>query len=350
MRMASRWCGVAAGLLVLAARPVAAQRLERLFYYVDNERSWASLEAHVERIDVIAPSAFAVNEHGVVWGEVDPRVVRLAQARGKAVMPLIVNPGFDQELLSKLLANEMARRRAVAAMVELCRRHGFAGLQFDFENVSIADRDAYTNFFREAADALHGAGYRISMAVVHRPDELPGPTRYHAWLFTNWRGGYDLEALGRIADFISIMTYAQHTRRTPPGPQASVKWMEEVVRYVLEHVPPDKLSLGIPTGSQHWYTSQEDRIVPELARSYSENIDHARALALIERNGGEVVWSEEHQVAFAYYDRGGTFEWVFLEDGRSFAAKLELARRLGLRGISVWVLGNEDPAIWEQLR
>lgn len=253
-------------------------------------------------------------------------------------------------LLGLLVRPAAARRRAVAAMVELCRRYGFAGIQFDFENVSIADRDAYTTFFREAADALHGAGYRIGMAVVHRPDALPGPTRYHGWLFTNWRGGYDLEAIARIADFISVMTYAQHTRRTPPGPQASVKWMEDVVRYVLEHVPPDKLSLGIPTGSQHWYTSQEDRIVPEMARSYSENIDYARAMALIERNGAEVVWSAEHQVAFAYYDRGGTFEWIFLEDARSFAAKLELARRFRLRGISVWVLGNEDPAIWEQLR
>src|SRR5690606_37864171 len=129
--------------------------------------------------------------------------------------------GFDQEMLSRLLANAEARQRAIAWLLEECRRHDLYGIQFDFENISIDDRDAYTRFYQEAADALRGEGYRISMAVVHRPDELPGPSRYHAWLYRNWRAGYDLEAIGRIGDFVTIMTYSQHTRRTPPGPNAS---------------------------------------------------------------------------------------------------------------------------------
>ena len=39
-----------------------------------------------------------------------------------------------------------------------------------------------------------------------------------------------------------------------------------------------------------------------------------------------------------------------MEDARSFRAKLDLARELGLRGFSVWVLGPEDPEIWDALR
>lgn len=340
-----------AALLALVALPAAAQRpIERLFYYTDNEESWESFRENVAQITVVAPGGFSVDEHGVVWGEVDPRMVRLAKERGVKVMPLIVNPGFNQEMLHRLLVNDDARKRAVDAMVELCRRNGFWGIQFDFENVAMADKDLFTRFYQEAADALHGAGFAISAAVVHRPDELAGPTRYHAWLFENWRAGYDLEAMGRIGDFLSIMSYSQHTRRTPPGPQASVAWQDEVVRYFLRFVPPEKLSLGIPTGSQHWYTSQEDRIQPEMARSYSEQVSHARALALIERNGGKVQWSEEDAVPYASYARGGTWEWIFMEDARSFRAKLDLLDRHRLRGFSVWVLGPEDPGIWEVLR
>ncbi|MGH7475674.1 MAG: glycosyl hydrolase family 18 protein [Longimicrobiales bacterium] len=336
-------------LLASMVPAVHAQQLERLFYYQDNEQSWQSFAAHVERVDVVAPTGYSVNEQGVVWGDIDPRLIRLAAEHDVAVMPLIVNPGFDQELLSALLADETARRRAIGTLVELCWRHGYAGIQFDFENIAIQDRDAYTRFFEEAAAALHDAGYSISMAVVHRPDALPGPTRYHGWLFQNWRAGYDLEAIGRIADFISIMSYSQHTRRTPPGPQAGLPWMEQVVEYFLRSVPAEKLSLGIATGSQHWYTSQEDRILPELARSYSEAVSHARARALLERYDARVEWLEDQQVTYGVYARGGTFEWIFLEDARSFSARLELARRHGLRGFSVWVLGNEDPAIWDGL-
>lgn len=329
--------------------PAAAQPAERLFYYVDTEESFRSLRANIERIDVLAPSAYRVDEDGIVWGDVDPRVVRLAREHDVRVVPLILNPGFDQEMLSALLATPEARARAVRSMVELCLRHGFAGIQFDFENLSIDDRDAFTTFYREAADALHAEGFEISIAVVHRPDDLPGPTRYHKWLFKNWRAGYDLAALAEIGDFISLMSYSQHTRRTPPGPQAGVPWVREVVEYFLRHVPPEKLSMGIPLGSQHWYTSQEDQIRPEMARSYSEGISHARALALAERHDTEFRWSDEHRVPYAFYANGGTFEWIFAEDARSFRAKLGVVREYGLRGFSAWVLGPEDPGIWDAL-
>lgn len=327
----------------------AAQDLERLFYYTDNEDSWESLSANIERVSIIAPGGYAVDAEGIVWGEVDPRVVRLGRERNVPVMPLIVNPGFNQEMLSRLLNDPDARARATEAMVALCRRHGHYGIQFDFENVAMPDRDALTQFYRETADALHSEGFRISIAVVHRPDDLAGPTRYHEWLFRNWRAGYDVAALGSIGDFVSVMTYSQHTRRTPPGPQAGIPWVEEVVAWFLERMPANKLSLGIPTGSQHWYTSQEDRIQPEMALSYSENVSWKRAMALVERNQAELLWSDAHQVPYAFYSRGGTFEWVFLEDARSFRAKLDLARKHGLRGFSVWVLGAEDPGIWEML-
>jgi len=38
---------------------------------------------------------------------------------------------------------------------------------------------------------------------------------------------------------------------------------------------------------------------------------------------------------------------MWIEDARAFATKLELVRKYGLRGYSVWVLGTEDPKIWE---
>lgn len=334
---------------LLASAPAWGQQAERLFYYVDNEQSFHSFQENVDRIDVVAPSAYQVDEDGIVWGEMDPRMLELAREHDIQVKPLILNPGFDQEMLSALLANPEARARAVESMVELCRRNGYAGIQFDFENIHVNDRDAYTEFYREAAGALHAEGFLISMAVVHRPDILPGPSQYHKWLFKNWRAGYDLEAIAEIGDYISLMSYSQHTRRTPPGPQAGLPWQREVVEYFLEHMPPEKLSLGIPLGSQHWYTSQEDAIQPEMARSYSRGVTHARALALAERYGAELSWSEEQQVPYVFFERGGTFEWIFIEDARSFRAKLGLMEEYGLRGFSAWVLGPEDPEIWEAL-
>jgi spore germination protein YaaH len=339
-----------AAAALLAVAPLHAQRAgERLFYAVDTEESWESFRRNVGRIDVVAPDAYKVDGEGVVWGEVDPRMLRLAREHRVRVMPLLVNQGFDQAILHAWLANPQARRRSVESLVELCRRNGFWGIQLDVENVPVSERDAYTQLVREASAALHAAGFTLSAAVVHRPDELAGATQYQKWLFENWRAGYDLADLAPALDFVSVMTYAQHTRRTPPGPQAALNWDDEVIRYVLRSVPAGKVSLGIPTGAQHWYTSQEERITPELARSYSEQISFARAMSLVERYGARLEWDEQAAVPFAHYARAGTWEWIFMENARSFRAKLGLVERHRLRGISVWALGPEDPEIWSAL-
>lgn len=341
---------LAAFLFLTAGQLFSQQRPEILFYYVDTEKCFKSFRDHVDKIAIVAPQVFEVDEDGVVWGSVDPRVIETAEKHGVAVMPLIKNPNFDQQVLHKLLVSTDAKKRAISSMVELCRRGKFLGIQFDFENVNLNDKDAFTEFCRETAAALHEGGFQLSAAIVHRPDELPGPTEYHAWLFKNWRAGYDLEKLAGICDFLSVMTYSEHTRRTTPGPNAAIPWVTQVVEYFLKHVPPEKLSLGIPSSSMHWYTALDTAKYYANARSWSEAVDYERAMALIERGGGTVTWDSSLQVEYSMFENGGLLEYVFLENERSFKAKYQLMNRYKLRGISVWVLGSEDPAIWEVLK
>jgi spore germination protein YaaH len=335
--------------LLLADSPLEAQTAEHLFYYVDTDESFASLKANIENISIVAPQAFSVDEDGIVWGSVDPRVIELAAQHRVGVMPLIVNPGFDQQMLHRLLVNEQARRRAISSMVELCRRYKFLGIQFDFENLHLNDREAFTQFYRETAEALHREGFQLSVAVVHRPEEYAGPTAYFKWLFENWRAGYDLAELAKAGDFISVMTYSQHTRRTTPGPNAGIPWVTQVVEYFLKFMPPEKLSLGIPLGSQHWYTALDTARFFANARSWSSSLPYRSAMMLIDRFKAKVEWNDTQQVPFAIFDNGGLFEYIFLEDARSFKAKYELMKKYKLRGFSAWVLGNEDPAIWRSL-
>ena len=325
-------------------------RSERLFYYVDREDSYNDLVRHISQIDVLAPSTYGVDEQGIVWGDVDPIVVELARKNNVKLMPLLVNRPFNKDLLHQLLASPAARERAINSMVELSTRNNFWGMQIDFENVSIEDRDALTSWYREAASRMHQAGKTLSIAIVHRPEEAAGTSQYQAWMMADWRGGYDLKALGDAGDFITIMTYSQHTRRTPPGPSASLPWTQDVLNYFLRFVPAQKLSLGIGSGAMHWYTSQEDRITPELARSYADGFSYEWAQHVARRNNAKWIWDDVQKMTYTYYPVAGTFEYIFLEDARNFAPKMDLVKQENLRGISVWVLGPEDPAIWNLLR
>ncbi|MGD8329464.1 MAG: glycosyl hydrolase, partial [Acidobacteriota bacterium] len=80
------------------------------------------------------------------------------------------------------------------------------------------------------------------------------------------------------------------------------------------------------------------------------DISYDRANELAGTIGAEWIWLPEQGVHYAFGRRNVTFDWLFREDARSFRAKLGLFDRYpGLRGISVWVLGSEDPTIWDVL-
>lgn len=322
----------------------SAARPERLFYYVDREESYNSLLRHVDRIDVLAPQVYTADSLGVIFGSLDPRVLDLAKRHGLRVMPLFVNEGFRQPGLHRLLGDSAARARAIESLVQLCRENGYWGMQFDVENLNVADGERFTAWYRDAAAALHRAGYHVSIAIVHRTSDLAGPTGYHRFLLDSWRGGFDLKRIAAASDFVSVMSYDQHTGRTPPGPIAGLPWTREVADYFLRSVPPEKLSLGIPLYGDYWSARPDPS--PDRVRTTASSVSWSWGSGLAERNGATMRWDEVQQVPYASFEVGGTFEWVFLENARSFAAKLALMREKKLRGFSAWVLGPEDAGIW----
>ena len=343
------FCFVAAALTAASQQALGQAAQERLFYYVDREDSYRSLVRNIDQISVLGPQVYVVDSLGIMWGQLDKRVAALTKKHGVKLMPLFTNEGFNQPSLRKLLADTAAQRRSIESMVALCKAHDYWGIQFDVENINIADRDRFTKWYSDAAKALHKAGYKISIAVVHKTEEGAGPTAYGRFMEDSWRGGYDIPALAKAGDFISLMTYSEHTRRTTPGPVAGLPWTREAVEYFLKHVPPEKLSLGIPTYGGRWYT-RYDGTTTDRASSTSESVSWSWGSGFAERHGAQIIWDPIQMVPYASYTVGGINEWLFLEDVRAFKAKLDLAKEKKVRGFSVWVLGPEDERIWELLR
>lgn len=331
--------------LALPLRPAAAQRPEALWYVTDNEAGVQSFLAHADRISVVAPQVYSMDSLGVVWGAVDRRVLETARAKGVQVVPLVVNTGFDQSLIHRVLTVPDARARAIRNLAALCRDNHFDGLQFDFENINVTDRDAFTSFSREVADSLHRLRCSLSAAVVPRASEFSGPTSYHRWIYENWRGAYDYKALADAMDFLSLMTYSQHTRRTPPGPVAGEPWMRAAVEYLLAlGVPGAKISVGLPSYSEYWVPAFDEKTGAHVTGS---GLSYANAMGLLARNGATPTWDDRQKGSWAFWENDGVNEFLFLEDARSFQTKMALVPRYRLRGYSVWVLGMEDPKVWE---
>jgi spore germination protein YaaH len=333
-----------AGSSCAFARPVA------LFYLTDGPESIRSFLAHSGKIDLLVPTWYNVDENGLVTGAPNPTVLDTARQQKIPVMPIVAL--FGKKKFHDLAANSDAQQRLINAMLREAKLHGYVGFQFDFENLDYLDRDGLSAVVARAADALHKAGLQLTIATVPNAPGYPGNGGFAKWIYTDWRGAYDLAALAKSVDLICLMTYDQQTRWTMPGPVAGWQWTLDNLDYALRFVPKEKLSLGIPLYGYHWYTGAPtvDKTTgdehPNLSADYISTPD---ALQLANAFGGKPEWDADDHSEFFYFYRDQMREWIFYTDLHTFRDRYQLAADRGLEGFCSWVLGSEDPEIWNFL-
>ena len=341
MRIAKR---SPAGFLVLLAWMLLPAGLlaktEGLFYYVPGEDGWRALLANARKISILAPQVFTVDLAGAVRGTVEKRTRSLAAQYGIRIMPLLVNENFSSEVAHSILSEEHLRQRVISDSVRLCQETGCWGLQLDFEGVLLEDGKHYTQFVREAAQALHARGLQLSVAV-------PSPLFVGSWPPETYELGfggfpvasqpYDLREIARHVDFLSLMSYDHHGKGTSPGPIAGYPWVEQSIRYVLRFVPRQKVSLGLGFYARQWCDQQVSE------SSYLETTRLANGA------GAALRWHALHRSPWFELEDTDCRKVVWFENRQSLREKLKLVRKYGLQGFSAWRLGQEDPNFWKEL-
>jgi spore germination protein YaaH len=333
-------------ILSLAACLSLAAQPKSLFYMTDSPASLRSFQANAAKIDIIVPTVYSVDGEGLVWGAPDPRIVETAARFNVTLMPIIVNPGFKQDMIHALLASPAARLRMINSLLAQCRKYHYYGIQFDFENVNYLDQDLLTDLVIETSMTFAREGFKVSIAAVPTDSDYPGRGEYNRWNFINWRGAFDLKRLAEHVDFVSFMTYDQHTRNTPPGPVAGLPWVESLLNYALSRVPKEKISLGIPLYGRRWYAGMRDEKTPGVlvaTISTTDALDLAAAMKV------QPQWDAGDHAPWFFFYRDGIREYVFYPDARSFRDRYDLVKQKGLHGFSAWVLGSEDPQMWQEL-
>jgi spore germination protein YaaH len=338
-------------VLAFAAIPVRAQQPNSLFYLTREPASVRSFLSHVDQINVLAPGWYSVDANGLVSGGPNPLVLETARQHHVPVMPLLVNSGFTQDGFHKLANNPEAYGQMIKQLIHACKTNGYVGIQFDFENINWTDRESLSTLVRVAAAELHKEKLQLSIATVPNAPGAPGEGGFSAWIYENWRGAYDLKALAEAVDLICLMTYDQHTVWTAPGPVAGWAWTTANLDYALKIVPPQKLSLGIPLYGYHWFAGTPVKAPDKTDKPNptAEYISTQDALDLAKAYNGQLEWDAADRTSWFYFYRDDLREWIFYTDVRTFRERYALVKERGLRGFCSWVLGTEDPGIWELL-
>jgi spore germination protein YaaH len=354
MKLLSAWLAAVTAAVFFVAGAQGETHPVALFYMTDEPVSVRSFLAHSGKIGMLVPTWYSVDANGLVSGGPNPLVLEVAQKQHLPVMPIVANAGKDA--LHTLLTNPTAQKAMIAALIRESKNNGYIGFQFDFEDISWTDRDALSAIVKQTADAMHAEGLKLTIATVPNAPGYPGKGGFAKWIYEDWRGAYDLAALAQSADLICLMTYDQNTRWTEPGPVAGWDWTIENLDYALKFVPKEKLSLGIPVYGYHWYagapTKSEDPVTKKMEEHPNATADYIGtedALLLAKEYKGVPQWDAADHTAWFYITRDQMREWFFYTDTRTFEDRYKLAEERGIEGFCSWVLGSEDPGIWDVL-
>ena len=175
-----------------------------LFYLTDSPEGIRSFLAHASKIDILVPTWYQVDENGLVSGGPNATVLAAAKAKGVPVMPILAL--FNKKQFHNLATSTEAQQHMNDALLREAKLHGYVGFQFDLENVDYLDRDRLSALTANTAQQLHAAGLQLSIATVPNAPGYPGQGGFSKWIFTDWRGAYDLETLAKSVDLICLMT------------------------------------------------------------------------------------------------------------------------------------------------
>jgi spore germination protein YaaH len=287
-------------------------------------------------INIVSPDYFEVAADGAFMytKTPDPLLTAMMHDRGVTVTPFFSNH-WSRENARKMLAR---RGEVAAALAAAVTKHGLDGVDIDIQNINENDRDSFTDFIRLLRAALP-QGKTLTVCVAANP--------YHTNV--GWQGGYDYGALADECDHVFIMTYDESYDGGEPGPVASLWFVEESIKYALQHVPPEKLMVGIPFYGRFWKGAIKGAAwtcsdIESLAKStnavtwYDEAHECARATITVPEGETAMTWGGRI-ISSGVYD-------VWYENARSYEKKMSLVRKYGLKGVGSWALGQEADYVW----
>jgi len=285
-------------------------------------------------VQVVSPTWFSLAENGLVRNNADLRYVEWAHETGRQVWGLFDN-SFDKDLTHEFLSDSELRAKAIQQLLTYVELYQLDGINLDFENMHLKDKDAYVQFVRELAPLLHEKDRSISVNVTFISKS------------ENWSMVYDRKALGQIVDYVTVMAYDENgTFSKNAGSVASIPWVEDGLIRILEEMPREKVILGVPFYTRLWEESTDEKGERKLT---SKAISMTRAENWVKENNLTPQKDPATGQNYVEMTKDGVTYKMWLEDEVSLEQRSELMKKYRLAGLAAWRRGFEKEEIWPVL-
>lgn len=292
----------------------------------DANNSMEQLLANTRGVNVIAPTWFMLTDNNGNYASLANReYVDKAHAKGIQVWVVLDNFNQGDNVQSEILfADTQARTKLTEQLMKDVKTYTLDGINLDVEMIKAEAGPHYVQFIRELSVACRKAGVILSV-----DNALPVATSAF----------YNRAEQGRVADYVIIMGYDEHTSGDDQGSSASYSFVEEGIRDTLAVVPKEKVINAIPFYTRLWKTDAEGQVT-------STALGIAAAEKWVSDNQVDLYWQEELGQYYGELTVGNDDYCIWLEEERSLAKKMELIYEKDLAGVAVWKLGLEPAEIW----
>ncbi len=318
---------------LFAGRIEKPKKVNMSWQYIGNYTPDMTGTAKIDGLDVVSPTWFTLTDgSGGLKSTASLKYTEWAHQSGYKVWVLVAND-FKADITNAMLNNTQARTRFIDSVITESTKFRVDGINIDFENMYIKDKDAFTGFVKELSAKARQKGLTVSVDVTVIVSR------------SNWSESYDRAALAKEVDYVALMAYDQHWAGSPvSGSVAQISWVDAHLAKVLKEVPAQKLLLGVPFYTRLWKeVTLPGSTTPVVT---SKAISMAEAEKVIADNKAVKTWDQlSGQYAATFKKDNATYK-IWLEDERSIQLKTELVNKYDLAGVASWKLGFEKPAVW----
>ncbi len=238
---------------------------------------------------------------------------------------------FNNQLIHSVVNNEAYKANLIRNLLDTMEEKGYVGVDIDFEYILAEDRDAFSDFVWQVAEAMRAAGYRTSVALAPKTKADQAGLLYE---------GKDYRALGEAADSVLLMTYEWGYTYGPPMAVAPINQVRRVVEYAVTEIPASKIDLGIPNYGYDW------PLPYERGTTKATTINNVQAVRIAIEQGAEILFDNVAESPYFTYTADDIEHEVWFEDVRSLLAKFRLMEEYGLRGCGYWQIMQWFRANW----
>lgn len=350
----------------------------------------ADVLPNLDKLTEVNPFVYTIKSDGTLLdnGKLDeePWKSFIAAVKQKKVRIIPTVMTSNSTLLHEILSNQKKRIALEDRITALVKEKGYDGIDIDFEGKRAEDRAYFSTFLKGLYQRM-GNKWVVCSIEARTPikDRYAGAKPpADAGIYAN-----DFKEINKYCDRVRIMAYdQQHIDLTLANaaasssrlyaPVADPAWVEKVVTLAAKDIKKSKILIGVPTyGYEYEVTAYANN---EYLYDVLWTFNPGYALPIAAQYGITPGRNAEGEMFFTYvpastssapvslgansallaaaaassyattYNSNLKFRLMQWSDAQSIAGKIALAKKLGVRGISIFKLdGGQDPALWSAL-